>query len=278
MQWVKRIGLGLLAFVVAVVVLVYGGSEYEIRRDRGMPLGTVVPDRSPEGLKEGARLARINGCYSCHGAKGEGNVMVDIPPVITITAPPLSIVQASSDAELARTLRHAVGRRDNALWIMPAHRRVADSDLAMLMGHLRTLQATPADIGRKRGFGPVGRALMLIGKVEPSTREGGEPPAHRPTDLGPYLVDTICLGCHKMNEPQPFAGDEKQIAPPLAAMGAAYDDAAFVKLLRTGASPTSADIGEMSFAAKSAFRYLRDDEIAAIHAYLRKKAGELPPG
>ena len=61
-------------------------------------------------------------------------------------------------------------------------------------------------------------------------------------------------------------------ATPDLAIAAAYDRAAFTRLLRTGLPPSGRDLGLMSAVARDDFRHLTDKEIAALHAYLRARA------
>ena len=62
------------------------------------------------------------------------------------------------------------------------------------------------------------------------------------------------------------------IAPDLDIAGA-YDLEQFRTMLRTGVAPGGKDIGLMGRIARSDLKYLRDDEIDAIHAYLAHRAG-----
>jgi len=63
--------------------------------------------------------------------------------------------------------------------------------------------------------------------------------------------------------------------PALAPMAASYDPAAFKRLLHTGVGMRP--LGLMGEMAKNSFVALNDQEIAAIHAYLKKEADKAPP-
>ena len=47
-------------------------------------------------------------------------------------------------------------------------------------------------------------------------------------------------------------------------------------MLRTGVAPGNKDIGMMGRVAKRDFKYLTDEEIADIHAYLAERARRMP--
>jgi cytochrome c553 len=275
---IKRIGLGLVAIVVLAVVVLYAGSEWTLRRGYDVALTPVAVPHDAASIAEGARLAKITGCRDCHGANGGGAVLLKDPMLGTIASPPFSQVAARySDAELLRAIRHGVRRDGSALFIMPtdAHTYLADDDAARIIAWIRSLKAQPTDSRETMRLGPLGRGLVLAGKVRPSVQIP-EVSAHtRPADVGKYFVDISCAACHKMYEPSP-AHHGNQIVPALAPIAAAYDPAAFRTLLRTGVGASKRDLGLMRMVAVAGMHALTDEEIAAIQAYLTAEAAKVP--
>ena len=275
MKWIGRIALGVVALSVAVILVFFGASEWAIRRPYAIAEENIVADRSEAGVREGERLAHVLSCLSCHGPQARGHVVIDKPMLGSLTAPGLApIVQQESDAQLARTIRHGVKGNGATLWAMPPRPRLAADDTARLIGYLRTLQPTPEDRPERASFGPLGRLQILQGRLEPSVRNDVVGPARRPADAGPYLVNLVCLACHDLYHPRRVGPGS--MAPPLAAMASAYDDAAFTRLMRTGVGLSPHDLGEMRVAAQTGFTHFTDDEIISIKRYLGKAAETAP--
>jgi len=276
---VKRIALGLIAIVGLAIVVLYAGSEWKLRRGYDVALTAINVPHDAASVSEGARLAKITGCRDCHGATGRGGVLLDDPMVATIAAPAFAGVAARySDAELLRAIRHGVRRDGSSLLIMPtdALTYLADDDAGRIIAWIRSLKPSPGDSPRTMRLGPIGRALVLTGKVQPSVHLPDVSARTRPADIGKYFVDVSCAACHKLREPSQ-SHDGKQIVPALAPIAAAYDPAAFRTLLRTGVGPSKRDLGLMRTVAVAGLHALTDQEIAAIQAYLTADAARIPP-
>lgn len=278
MRWVRRIAVGLLVLVLVAVGIVFGGSEWIIRRGHAAPLPAITADRSPAGIAEGGRMAFAVGCRGCHGPSGNGRLLEDIPGVVHLAAPALAPrIAAYSDGELARLIRFGVKRDGSAAFVMPigGHQHIADDDLARIIGWLRTLKPSPADRSDTLSVGPMGRVGVLMGEVKPEVVVTASAPAKRPADAGGYLTDAVCGGCHALHEKQ-VAHDDGRPVPALAEIGPAYDLPAFTKLLRTGVGLQKRDLGLMGRVAKGDLSHLTDAEIAAIHAHLTRAAANAP--
>jgi hypothetical protein len=63
---------------------------------------------------------------------------------------------------------------------------------------------------------------------------------------------------------------------PDLAVAAAYDLPRFARLLRTGIGRDGKDHGLMSEVARGWLKYLSDDQIAGLHAYLVARAARAP--
>jgi cytochrome c553 len=274
MRWIVR-GLIALAVVACLALaIVYGGSEWAIRRQHDVPLPAIVADRSSAGVAEGARLASVLGCRGCHGPNGNGVLLAEVPGVIHAATPALAPIAATySDAELARLIHHGVKRNGQGVYLMPieGHARIADEDVARIIGWLRTLKPSAADRKDTLGFGPLGRLAILTGRVNQEAIERPMAPAKRPGDIGAYIAGTVCAGCHSMTEVREAHDDGRRV-PSLLEIAPAYDLAAFRKLLRTGIGMSPRDLGLMARVAKGDLSRLTDGEIAALHAYLKGEA------
>lgn len=278
MRWIVRGLIGLAGLIVLALIVVYGGSQWIIGKSRAAPLPQIAADRTPEGLAEGGRLAKVLGCRSCHGPEGQGTLLVDVPGVIHVAPPALAgIVASYSDPELARLIRHGVKRDGSATFVMPiqGHAGLADEDLARLIAWLRTLKPTAADREDGLTFGPMGRFAVLTGGIQPEVIETTRAQAKRSADAGAYVADTVCAGCHSMREDRKAHDDSRRV-PGLLEVGPAYDLIAFKKLLKTGVGLSSRDLGLMKYVAEKDLAHLTDQEVEALHAYLTAEAAKAP--
>lgn len=278
MRWIVRGLIALVAVLLLAVTVVYAGSEWMMRKSYAASLPRIVADRTPAGIAEGARLASTLGCRGCHGPNGNGVLLADVPGVIHAATPALArAIAGYSDAELARLVHHGIKRDGRGVYIMPidGHARIADDDLAKIIGWLRTLEPSPADRTDTLSFGPMGRFAILAGKIRPEVIEAPMASARRPADTGAYIAGTVCAGCHALTAPREAHDDGRRV-PPLAEAGGAYDLPAFRKLLRTGVGMTPRDLGLMARVSKGDLSHLTDAEIDAVHAYLRGEAGKAP--
>jgi mono/diheme cytochrome c family protein len=277
MRIVGRVVVALVGIVVVLAAVLYGGSEWIIRRSHAVPLEHIAIPKDAASIAEGGRLATIEGCRGCHGPNSQGLVWSKDFLGGTIAPPAIARkIAGYSDDELVRLIRHGVKKDGSTLFIMAtqAHRNIADDDLAKIVAWLRTLKPLPTDSLAETRFGPMPRLAMLLGGLKPSYRIDKVAPAHRPAEIGRYFYDAVCSECHLLGQPNQL---DAEVAPALAPMAASYDPAAFKKLLRTGVGMRKANLGLMSDIAKESAHALSDSEIAALQAYLRGEAAKLAP-
>lgn len=122
-------------------------------------------------------------------------------------------------------------------------------------------------------LGPLGRWQLLFGDWLPYAEEidhqavrldpGG--PA-QPLVWGRYLAETVCTECHGTD----LAGGDDT---PNLVVAAAYSLADFRRLLRTGVPVGERQLGLMAKVAVKRFAHFTDPEIAALHGFLRQRAG-----
>lgn len=264
-------GLMLLAFVA-----LYVGSEWQIRQRHDVRAVPLAVRADPALAAEGRRIATVLGCLDCHGPRAEGRVLLNDPAVGKLVAPGFAwAAPLYSDAALARLIRHGVRHDGTGIIVMPSrtYAHVADSDIAAIIAWIRTLHPTGQTVTDQTDFGPIGRALILSGKIPFQVSPGSvRSPVQRPADLGAYYYRAICSDCHALDRERP-AHEGPRPAPALAPAAAAYDLSGFTHMLRTGKGMGNRDIGLMGAFARSAGPGYTDAEIAAIHAYLVRMAG-----
>lgn len=277
MRWIIRGLVALAGLVLLVLVVVYAGSEWVIRKGHTVPLAEVAIPKDAASIAEGARVARIANCRDCHGGNGEGKVLFEDPMIGRIAPPPLAKVAAGmTDAELVRAIRHGVHKDGSSLFIMPTYAlgHLSDQDVGRIVAWIRTLKPGPGDTQATMSYGPIGRALILAGKFPAMASPAKLSEPVRPANTGRYIADFACLACHKLHQSGTMEGGKTRV-PALAPLVAAYDPARLKKLLRTGVG-TKPDHGLMSVVARESFFVLTDPEIDAIQAYLKGEAEKAP--
>ncbi|RYE02270.1 MAG: c-type cytochrome [Sphingomonadales bacterium] len=277
--WIVRGLIGVAAVVVLALVVIYAGSEWKLRQGYDVATAELVIPSDAASIAEGGRLAKIAGCRDCHGPNGQGLVLLEDPMLGRIAPPALAAAaRRYTDAQLERAIRHGIRRDGSTLFVMPAgaHRHLSDDDTARIIAWIRSLRTQPNDSAATTSFGPLGRALLLAGVIPPSAHPETVSARTRPADMGRYVVDFSCSGCHALHTSRP-SDDGKQTVPPLAIVAAAYDPAAFKTLMRTGLPPSGRNLGMMTEAAKGGLHVLSDAEIEQVHAYLKLEAEKTPP-
>lgn len=277
MRWIVRGLLALGALLLLAAVVVYAGSEWVIRKGHAVPLAEVAIPADAASIAEGARVARIANCRDCHGGNGEGRILFEDPMLGRIASPSLARVAANmTDAELVRAIRHGVHKDGSSLFIMPTYAlgHLSDQDVGRIVAWIRTLKPGPKDSQATMAYGPVGRALILAGKLPAMASSAKLSQPERPADFGRYVADFACLACHKLHQDGTMEDGTTKV-PALAPLVGAYDPARLKKLLRTGVG-TKPDHGLMSVVARESFFVLTDPEIDAIQAYLKGEAEKAP--
>ncbi len=266
------LGLGLLAGVGAA------GWWWLDRRATSLaleqfrqPLESIEVPADSASIAEGERLAWLHGCHGCHGDSLQGKVFLDEPRVLRLTAPNITrAIQAYSDAELARLIRHGITRRGTAAFSMPSagFYHLSDADLGRLIAHLR---ATPVrdDTWPPTELRVLTKVALLRGEVptDAGTMDHDAPRLGAALDttavaLGRYRAATICSECHGVG----LRGQDN--APALVgALG--YTFPQFTALLLDGRARDGRDIGLMGTTARRRFRRFTAREIEGLWLFLR---------
>ncbi|MBO9713609.1 MAG: c-type cytochrome [Sphingomonas sp.] len=270
-MWMRPLGSLFLIVAIACLALL-AASEWTIRRGHEAALRPVPVPHDAASVAEGARLATLVGCRSCHG-EGKGAVWTPVDWTFGQIAPPALARTAAgySDAEFARLIRHGLRKDGSSVFIMPAWSmaNLADDDVGRIIAWVRTLKPASDDVIASTWFGPLGRWQIVTGALRPSFEVGDVGPPARPADPGRYFTLALCSECHKLQEAQVHDGNK---VPALAPVAASYSLPDFQRLLHTGVGAGGRDSGFMGTIAKENLHALSDSEIAVIHAYLSKEA------
>ena len=275
----------LLAALVALLLLAAGWIWFASNR----ALGTRI-DAAPETLvqptvaqlADGPRQLRVLGCFSCHGPNLEGKPFLDDGKIALLNASNLTRVAArSSDQQLAQAIRQGIGYDGRTLLVMPSehYQFLTDQEVSALIAAIRKMPQAGADQPPVR-LGPIGRFALATGRLPTAPVQVANYRAARIADLGTeyalgrHLVETNCSGCHGPN----LKGKEVEpgtVSTDLSIAGA-YDPVQFRTMMRTGVAPGGKKLGMMGVVAREDFSHMRDDEIAAVHAYLQERARRAP--
>lgn len=228
----------------------------------------------------GARLAKTLGCENCHGADYQGGNVTEMAPELgNIYAPNLTLLLPDyGDEELADAIRHGKPRDGRGMIFMPSemYRLLTDADYAALVAHLRTLEPAgepmPAAEPSEALFAAAAAWGILPGEDgRPYYADMRSADLGEATAKGRYLAETACTECHKAD-----LSGLPDFSPDLS-IAATYAPEEFKSLMRTGVGKTKPDLGYMSWAAKARFANFTDDEIAALHDYLKARAEAAEP-
>jgi cytochrome c553 len=241
-------------------------------------------------LDRGRHLFAELGCSHCHGARGEGQMLADVPP-FKFVAPnitPATIAGRYDADRLAAAIRHGVKPDGTPLRMMPTgdFHNLTDADVSAVIAHVQALPPSPNDPGQFE-LKPLGRVLAMLGKIDltpaagidhaPRTRTS--PPMGPTAEYGAYLAQR-CVGCHGTDfsgghvpgTPPDFP-DAANLTPHAQGLGA-WTLADFQAALRTGKRPDGRVLDE--FMPWKAYGSMSDDEVAALYAYLRTVPAKAP--
>ena len=153
-KWMGFVVAGLVGVALLGFAYIYFASERVLDRKYAVAdhAALVLPTEAVE-IAEGQRIAQIGGCLHCHGEKLTGGVVEDIPNLVRMVAPNVSVMLPGySDTQLATVLRKGVKPDGTSVLFMPSEmfRHLSDADLARLIAYLRTVPAPPRACRTKR--------------------------------------------------------------------------------------------------------------------------------
>jgi len=278
LRWTGYLLGGLVVLLLLAAAAVWLLSAQKLNARLAAKAERLAP-MAQASAADGQHLIVTRACAECHGGPGlRGEKFLDIPNVVTLYAPNLSMVaKQATDQQLAQAIRQGIGHDGRPLLIMPSESYAAftDAEVAALIKAIRALppggSPTPAV-----SVGPLGRIGVVTGKVKTAPELIADYARAPSLDLGPqhaagrHIAATVCSGCHGSN----LAGKEAEpgtLAPDLTIAGA-YDLPAFTRLLRTGKPASGRELKMMSNVSRKAFSGFTDAEIAQLHAYLQERA------
>ena len=273
LRWTAYFLGGLLVLVLLAAFAVWAISSHKLNATiDAKPERLAAP--SVAELADAPRQMRVMGCVGCHGEGLRGKKFLEIPNIVKLYAPNLTLVAArASDQQLAQGIRQGIGHDGRPLLVMPAegYQWLSDGQVAAMIASIRALPKGGEEQPPVR-LGPRGHLGIALGKFSTAPQLVQEHLEKRIPDFGPMfaagkrLVEVNCAECHG---PQLHGKElEPGVVSPDLTIAGAYDAEQFRTMMRTGVAPGGKDIGLMGRVAKRDFSHMTDAEIAAIHAYL----------
>ena len=279
---------GSLAALALIIVIVAATAVFLSDRKMNRVVEVQIPAADFSSLNadiaRGQYIFATRGCSECHGAGGEGRIVIDDPSSgFFVSSPSINRGGATagySDADWIGALRHGLKPARTPLFLMPSedYAQMADEDVAALVTYIRSLPPTPEKKADLRvtlmvkalyAFGIATDAAEKIDHTRPA-------PKQVPRDdheQGAYVA-TTCAGCHG----QGLAGGKIPGAPPswpaAANLTSAPDSAmaryssaeAFREMMRSGKRADGTPISVMPF---ESLRAMNDAELDSLFGFLK---------
>ena len=275
LKWTGFVVAGIVAVALMGLAWLYFASEGVLNREYTVADTTplVIPTDAAE-VAEGRRIAWLAGCQHCHGEKLNGGVVEDIPNVVRMVAPNISVMLPKyTDAQIATVLRKGVKPDGHTVLFMPSEmfRHLSDADLARVIAYLRSVPATPEGVREKTEVRILGRLILAKGDYKPAALAmetlpagvrsftAGDAASH-----GRYLTMNFCSECHG----QDLKGFAPLKTPPLA-VAKAYSLEQFSRFMHDGVALGDRQLRLMSDTSRVRFANFTADEVAAVHSFLR---------
>lgn len=278
LKWTGFVVAGIAGVLVLALAWVYFASSRELGREFVVEESTApaVPTDAV-AIAEGKRIATLAGCMHCHGDKLQGGVVDDIPNLVRLVAPNISVMLPKyDDVQLATVLRQGVKPDGKSVMFMPSemYRHLGDEDLGRLIAFLRTVPPTPEGVQEKTEVRIIGRVLLALGEFKPAA---ASIPAMSPAvrdfvasdsvSRGEHLTMAFCSECHGQN----LEGFEPIQAPPLSVVKG-YSLEQFTRLMHDGTPIGDRELRIMGDTSRVRFANFTGEEIAAVHAYLQSRS------
>lgn len=242
---------------------------------------------TPAWIAEGERIAKMKGCFDCHGQDLGGKVFVQEPPIGTYAGSNLTkgrggIGGVYTDEDWVRSIRYGRGPNKKYLKFMPSEEffALSDEDLGKLIAYLKSVpsvdrERTPVSVG------PVAKVFYDAGSM-PLLFSGERidlksPPPARVTpsespEFGKYLAAS-CTGCHHANYgggPIPGVPPSWPAAADLTPRGNlahwSFDD--FKKTAQSGVTPQGKTLNPQ-YMPWPAMAAMNEVELKALYNFLK---------
>ena len=224
-------------FLAVLVMLIAGGLLFgiavrRVNRVHDVPPPPIARATAPDEIARGGRLFRTL-CLDCHAGpagadpasprRAAGARVANAPSFLgelwapNITGDREAGVGVWTDGELARLIRNGVRRDGRYAATMPRFSRIADEDVAALIGFMRSDDPAVAPVATrvppsKLGVGGI-LALAYAAGVDTSGAAHVPGPPRAPTpEYGRYLASVIygCVDCHTSG----FGPTDEKLASP----------------------------------------------------------------
>lgn len=273
-------------------VLVAGakiGSDRKLHRVVQVEIAPLAFAPEMATIERGRYLYQSRGCAECHGANGQGRVVIDDPNGLFVKAPNISpgpgnVVAPYAEKDWVRTVRHGVKPNGNPVLIMPSedYNRMTDADVAAIVAYLQAMPPAPGEAARLH-LPILVRALYAVGAVKDAAEKIDHTlPPSRPipkavtVEHGAYVAN-MCIGCHgaaftggKIPGAPPNWPPAADLTPqPQGALARYSSRDMFVSMMRTGKRPDGSDVSKvMPF---DSLKELDDTDLAAVYLFLKSR-------
>jgi cytochrome c553 len=275
LKWTGFVVAGIVGVALLALVWVYFASESILNREYAITgeIPLAIPTDAAE-IAEGRRIAWLAGCQHCHGERLTGGVVEDIPNLVRMVAPNISVMLPRyTDAQIATVLRKGVKPDGHTVLFMPSEmfRHLSDADLARVIAYLRTVPATTEGVREKTEVRILGRLILAKGDYKPAALAMETLPAAvasfdaaDPASHGRHLAMNFCSECHG----QDLQGLAPLNTPPLV-VAKGYSLEQFARFMHDGVALGDRQLKLMSDTSRVRFSKFTPDEVAAVHAFLR---------
>ena len=87
LKWIGIILLSVFLLALILYAALYVNTEMRIDKQYYYTDARLDIPTDSASIRKGEHLYRIRSCIDCHGAKGEGGVFLNDPPLMKLTAP-----------------------------------------------------------------------------------------------------------------------------------------------------------------------------------------------
>lgn len=289
-RWLACVAAAAAVAVFGIALLVYVASERRLRREYAVQADLAVPN--PALRDEGRHLAVSRGCPDCHGDDFGGKLLIDEIPFARIVGDDLTRMPPGHDdrtvhERMHRALHHGVDLDSRPLLMMPSKEFASLSarEIAALSAYFADLAPVERELPDS-AFGPLGRTLLVAGKLEGflsaelidhSAAALPEPPPLGTLDHGRHVAQ-LCTGCHRadfaggrMSHGGPDLPPASNLTSDRSGLGAWTEDD-FIAAMRSGRRPDGSAIDGSAMPWRAIGR-ASDAELRSLWRFLRS----LPP-
>jgi len=271
--------------IAGVAVWVFVASERMLGKVYPVPATSVAVPTDRSAIERGEHLVQaVAACAVCHDADLGGKLYAEMGPVGVVAGKNLTrgkggIGGEFTDADWVRAIRYGVRRDGTTLIMMPSevYTKLTDADLGAVIAYVKQVPPVDREVPQSR-FGPVGRALLAVGKMKiltaPKTLHDGTTESAEPlptAGYGRYLADVSgCHGCHGfgLSGGRVAGPDNLPPAANLTPTGlGSWTEKDFVRALREGRRPDGSAINE--FMPWRSYASMSDLDLQALWQYLR---------